>query len=120
VGGFFAHDRPNVVGSPRLDNPTPERFFNTSAFAVPQRYSFGNAGRNILIGPGLSNLDLALIKNIQLHREQMLQVRAEVFNFFNHPNFKLPESYIDNPATFGRVLAAEPARQIQFGLKYVF
>ena len=44
----------------------------------------------------------------------------EVFNFFNHPNFKLPESYIDNPATFGRILAAEPARQIQFGLKYLF
>lgn len=120
VGGFFAHDRPNVVGSPELDNPTPERFFNTAAFAVPQRYTFGNAGRNILTGPGMGNLDLALLKNIRVHREQTLQFRMEFFNFFNHPNFKLPESFIDNPATFGRVLAAEPARQIQFGLKYLF
>jgi hypothetical protein len=120
VGGFFAHDRPNVVGSPELDNPTPERFFNTDAFAIAQRYSFGNSGRNVLIGPGLTNLDLALMKAFKLHHEQLLQARVEVFNFFNHPNFKLPESYIDNPATFGRVLAAEPARQIQFGLKYVF
>ncbi|MCI0624861.1 MAG: TonB-dependent receptor [Acidobacteria bacterium] len=120
VGGFFAHDRPNVVGDPKLDDPAPERFFNTSAFAIPQRYSFGNAGRNILIGPSLGNLDLALLKNITVHREQTLQFRAEFFNFFNHPNFKLPESFVDNPATFGRILAAEPARQIQFGMKYLF
>jgi hypothetical protein len=120
VGGFFAHDRPDVVGSPELDNPTPERFFNTDAFAIAQHYTFGNSGRNVLIGPGLSNLDLAFMRNIRLHHEQTLQFRVEVFNFFNHPNFKLPESYIDNPATFGRVLAAEPARQIQFGLKYAF
>ena len=120
VGGFFAHDRPDVGGDPKLDNPTPERFFNTSAFAVPPRYSFGTAGRNILIGPGLSNLDLALMKDVKVHHEQALQFRLEVFNFFNHPNFKLPESYLDNPATFGKILTAEPARQIQFGLKYLF
>ncbi len=120
VGGFFAHDRPNVVGSPTLEAPAPERFFNTAAFAIPQRYTFGNAGRNILTGPGLSNLDLALLKNIRLRGEQTLQFRTEFFNFFNHPNFKLPESFVDNAATFGRVLAAEPARQIQFGLKYLF
>lgn len=120
VGGFFAHDRPNVVGDPHLANPTPERFFNTSAFAVPQRYTFGNAGRNVLIGPGLGNVDLALLKNIAIRSNQTLQFRAEFFNLLNHPNLKLPESFIDNPATFGRVLAAEPARQIQFALKYLF
>jgi hypothetical protein len=120
VGGFFAHDRPDVIGSPELDNPTPERFFNTEAFAIAQRYTFGNSGRNVLIGPGLSNLDLAFMKDFRLHHEQTLQFRVEVFNFFNHPNLRLPESYVDNPATFGRILAADPARQIQFGLKYVF
>jgi hypothetical protein len=120
VGGFFAHDRPNVVGNPIVENPTPEQFFNTAAFAIPPRYTFGNAGRNVLIGPGLSSLDVAFLKNIKVHQEQTLQFRTEFFNFFNHPNFKLPESFIDNPATFGRILAAEPARQIQFGLKYLF
>ncbi|HEX2520934.1 MAG TPA: hypothetical protein VHP35_02345, partial [Terriglobia bacterium] len=120
VGGFFAHDRPNVVGDPHLDEPSPERFFDTNAFAISQRYTFGNAGRNVLIGPGLSNLDLAWLKNISIRPNHTLQFRAEFFNFFNHPNFKLPESFIDNPATFGRILAAEHARQIQFALKYLF
>jgi len=120
VGGFFAHDRPNVVGEPRLDRPSAERFFDTTAFALPPRYSFGNAGRNILTGPGLANLDLACMRHVRLRGEHRLQLRVELFNAFNHPNFKLPESFIDNPATFGRVLAAEPARQIQFGVKYLF
>jgi hypothetical protein len=120
VGGFFAHDRPNVVGNPHLDDPPPERFFDTNAFAISQRYTFGNAGRNVLIGPGLSNVDLALLKNISIRPNHTLQFRGEFFNLFNHPNFKLPESFIDNPATFGRILAAEHARQIQFGLKYLF
>ena len=105
---------------PHLDEPSPERFFDTNAFAISQRYTFGNAGRNVLIGPGLSNLDLAWLKNISIRPNHTLQFRAEFFNFFNHPNFKLPESFIDNPATFGRILAAEHARQIQFALKYLF
>jgi hypothetical protein len=120
VGGFFAHDRPNVAGNPRLSRPSPDQFFDTGAFALPERFSFGNAGRNILLGPSLHNLDLALLKNIRIRGEHTLQLRAEFFNFFNHPNFKLPESFIDNPATFGRVLAAGPSRQIQFGLKCLF
>jgi hypothetical protein len=120
VGGFFAHDRPNVVGDPHLEDPTPEHFFNTDAFQIPQSYTFGNAGRNVLLGPGLNNVDIALLKNISVRPTQMLQFRAEFFNALNHPNFKLPESFIDNPATFGRILSAEPARQIQFGIKYLF
>jgi hypothetical protein len=120
VGGYFAHDRPNVNGNPQLQNPTPERFFNVMAFTVPQRYIFGNAGRNILSGPGFSNVNLALLKDIPFSGDRALQFRAEIFNFLNHPNFLLPESFVDNPATFGRILAAAPARQIQFGLKYMF
>ncbi len=120
VGGFFAHDRPNVIGDPHLDRPTPERFFNTDAFAIPPSFTFGNAGRNILIGPGMNSLDVALLKNIRLGMSHSLQFRTEFFNALNHPNFNLPESFIDNPATFGRILSAGPSRQIQFGLKYVF
>jgi hypothetical protein len=120
VGGFFAHDRPDVIGSPALNDPTPDRFFNTAAFAIPPPYTFGNAGRNILIGPGLNNFAVALLKQFRFSTSRTLQFRTEFFNLFNHPNFKLPEAFIDNPATFGRILSAGPARQIQFGLKFLF
>ena len=120
VGGFFAHDRPNVVGNPGLDDQTPDRFFNTAAFAIPPPYTFGNAGRNVLLGPGLNNFDVALLKQFQFSGSRVLQFRTEFFNLWNHPNFRLPESFIDNPATFGRILSAGPSRQIQFGLKFLF
>ncbi|MEW5976731.1 MAG: TonB-dependent receptor [Acidobacteriota bacterium] len=120
VGGFFAHDRPNVIGDPTTSSRSPERFFNTQAFAMPSRFTFGNAGRNVLIGPGRAGLDLALLKNIRVTSGHSLQLRTELFNAFNHPNFDLPESFLDNAATFGRILSAGPARQIQFGLKYLF
>jgi hypothetical protein len=53
-------NRPNVVGEPNLsrEERTLDRFFNTSAFAPNAPYTFGNAGRNILIGPGMVNFDL--------------------------------------------------------------
>ena len=120
VGGFFAHDRPNVVGDPNLETTTPDRFFNTAEFSIAPRYTFGNAGRNILIGPGLNNLDVAFLKDFRFSTSRSLQFRTEFFNFLNHPNFNLPEGFIDNPATFGRILSAGPSRQIQFGLKYLF
>ncbi|HYR44938.1 MAG TPA: carboxypeptidase regulatory-like domain-containing protein [Terriglobia bacterium] len=115
-----AHDRPNLVHDPKLSNPTPERFFDTSAFAMPAQYTFGNAGRNVLIGPGYADLDLALIKEVLTVVDQRrLQFRAEVFNVLNHPNFQLPDSYFDKP-TFGHVLSAFASRQIQFALKLSF
>ncbi len=113
------NDRPNLVGDPRLDNPTPERWFNTSAFAVPPRFSFGNAGRNILHGDGLVNFDFALMRNIRLRENKTLQFRAESFNVFNHPNFALPVTTVS--ARFGTVpsTSTDP-RDVQFGIKIIF
>src|SRR5206468_7428580 len=50
--GFGANDRPNLIGDPSVDNPSPDRWFNTAAFVTPPFGSFGNAGRNIPEGPG--------------------------------------------------------------------
>ena len=119
VGGFFAHDRPNRVGDARLANPTPERYFNVDAFEIADPFSFGNSGRNILTGPPLYGLDLALIRNFRIREATRLQFRAEFFNLLNRTNFDLPESFLDR-ATFGRITSAGPARQIQFGLKLLF
>ncbi|HEX3184005.1 MAG TPA: TonB-dependent receptor [Pyrinomonadaceae bacterium] len=117
--GFGANDRPNVAGNPEISNPTPERWFNTAAFAFPPPGTFGNAGRNILNGPGFQNFNASLMKNTALTESVNLQFRAEVFNLFNHPNFNLPDNFLGSP-TFGRISSARDPRHIQFGLKLLF
>ncbi len=117
--GFGANDRPNVVGNPRLGNRSTDGWFNTSAFAFPPPGSFGNAGRNILDGPGYQNVNLSFLKNTNLKEDLNLQLRAEFFNLFNHPNFNLPDNFLGSP-TFGRITSARDPRHIQFGVKLLF
>ncbi len=117
--GFLGNDRPNLVGQARLDNPTPERWFNTAAFAIPPFGSFGNAGRNILGGPSYRNVNFSLVKNTAITEEVTVQFRAEFFNLFNHPNFGLPDNFVGSPS-FGRLYSADSPRRIQFGLKLLF
>ncbi|HQR36296.1 MAG TPA: TonB-dependent receptor, partial [Blastocatellia bacterium] len=117
--GFLGNDRPNLVGQARLSNPTVERWFNTSAFAVPRFGSFGNAGRNILDGDGYQNVNFSLLKNTAIKEKVTVQFRAEFFNLFNHPNFGLPDNFVGS-SSFGRVLSAESPRRIQFGVKLLY
>jgi hypothetical protein len=117
--GFGANDRPNLVGNPELSNPTTTQWFNTAAFAFPAPGTFGNAGRNILDGPGYQTVNLSLMKNTALSERLNLQFRAEAFNLFNHPNFNLPDNFLGSP-TFGRITSARDPRHIQFGLKLLF
>jgi hypothetical protein len=117
--GFGANDRPNVVASPQLSTRTPDRWFNTSAFAFPAFGTFGDAGRNTLDGPGFQNVNASLVKNTRLGETLSLQLRAEAFNLFNHPNFNLPDNFLGSP-TFGRILSAQSPRHLQFGVKLLF
>jgi hypothetical protein len=117
--GFGANDRPNVVGNPELSNRTTLQWFDTAAFAFPAPGTFGNAGRNILDGPGFQNVNMSLVKNTVLTEGVRLQFRAEAFNLFNHPNFNLPDNFLGSP-TFGRISSARDPRHIQFGLKLLF
>lgn len=117
--GFGANDRPNVVGNPDLSRRSPDQWFNQSAFAFPAPGTFGDAGRNILDGPGYQNVNASLIKNTALTESVNLQFRAEVFNLFNHPNFNLPDNFLGSP-TFGRISSARDPRHIQFGVKLLF
>ena len=68
TGGQFGSDRPDVTGDPNVPNPAPEMWFNTSAFAVPRRYTFGSAGRNILRGPSFATIDVALSRSFQTRK----------------------------------------------------
>jgi hypothetical protein len=117
--GFGANDRPNLVGNPALANPAPGQWFNTGAFAVPAFGSFGNAGRNILEGPGLQTFNVSLMKNLAVREGMNLQVRSEFFNLLNRSNFNQPDNFVGSP-TFGQILSAQNARRVQFGLKLLF
>ena len=98
---------------------TTAEFFNRAAFVAPPAYSFGNLGRNTIIGPGLVNLDFTLAKSLRITEAVRVQFRAEAFNFFNHPNFNLVGRIV-NDATFGQVQSQLDPRQLQFGVKVIF
>ncbi len=117
--GFGANDRPNVVRNPSIAPGTPEGWFDTTAFRFPTPGTFGNAGRNIIEGPGYQNVNASLVKNTALTERFNLQLRAEVFNLFNRPNFNLPDNFLGSP-TFGRITLARDPRHIQFGAKLLF
>ena len=117
--GFGANDRPNLVGNPELNSHSPSQWFNTAAFAFPAPGTFGNAGRNIVDGPGYQSVNASLVKNTHLTESVNLQFRVEAFNLFNHPNFNLPDNFLGSP-TFGQISSARDPRHLQFGLKLLF
>ena len=115
-GRFGAGDRPNRIASGALATSSPEQWFDTRAFALPPRGSFGNSGRNIMEGPGLVGVNLSLMKNIRVGDNVNIQFRAEAFNVLNWTNFDLPDIFLGSPS-FGRIGSAQAPRRIQFGLK---
>jgi hypothetical protein len=123
--------RPNRIGNGTLPKSqrTVERWFNVNDFVVPAQYTFGNAGRSILDGPGFVNFDLGFNKRVRLSEQLTLEFRSEFFNALNTPQFDQPGGgTIDtagrpmitfpNAATIARTV--HDARQIQFGLKLLF
>ena len=86
--------------------------------SVP-RYTFGNAGRNILTGPGYASLDLAVAKGIPLGATRRLEARIEIYNALNRANLGLPDGFVDR-STFGRALSASPAREGQLVARFTF
>jgi hypothetical protein len=117
--GFGANDRPNVAGNPRLSNPTPGEWFNTAAFTTPPNGHFGNAGRDILDGPGSRTVNFSMVKNTAVSERLNIQFRTEFFNVLNRTNFNLPDNFVGS-STFGQVVSAQDPRRIQFALKLLF
>lgn len=117
--GFGANDRPNVAGTAKLSNPSATEWFNTAAFVLPPYGHFGNAGRNILDGPGLQTVDFSIVKNTKLSERVTFQFRTEFFNLVNHTNFNLPDNFLGS-STFGQIVSARDPRRIQFGVKLFF
>ena len=117
-------NRPNVVpGQPVLlppDQRNADHFYNPAAFADPAPYTFGNAGRDILPGPGNVVLDAALHRSFRITERGTMQFRAEAFNVLNHPNFGIPGPYPDFGPFFGKAFSAGPPRRLQFGVRFDF
>ncbi|HTM48888.1 MAG TPA: TonB-dependent receptor [Bryobacteraceae bacterium] len=114
-------DRPNRLRSGDLppDQRSIDRWFDVSAFQVQPNYTYGNSGRAILSGPGLTNLDVLLAKTFSITERLRLQFRAESFNVSNTPAFANPAANI-SAAGVGRITSAGEPRRIQFGLKLLF
>ena len=106
---------------------TPDQWFNPAAFLAPPNGSgfYGNAGRDIIPGPGLATWDLSVLKETRISERLNLQFRAEFFNVLNHANFNTPNAIVFTPAgvspTAGLVTSTSTSsRQIQFGLKLLW
>ncbi len=117
--------RPNRIADGNLpsDQRSIQNWFDKTAFTTPPQYQFGNAGRNILFAPGASNVDFSLFKRVglaKLREGSQLQVRAEAFNLFNHPQFGRPNARVDI-AQGGTITGLSTTmRQMQLGLKLLF
>ncbi len=120
TGGNFGIDRPNVLRNPKLANPSPQEWFDVTAFAIPPRYTWGNAGRNILRGPGLFTADLSLRRSFTIREGMKLTAEWQAFNTLNRTNFNLPDAFADQSLTFGKIFSAKDPRQIQFALRLAF
>jgi hypothetical protein len=99
TGEFFG--RPDLIGDPFAGTNGSDRFLNLAAFKVPctfdaggncipSTFHFGSLGRNSLPGPNYRNFDLSLFKTTSITEHVKIQLRAEAFNLFNHPNLSSP------------------------------
>jgi hypothetical protein len=115
-------NRPNLIGNPNIGNSTPSRFFDPQAFAIPEPGTFGNGGRNVIIGPGIWNVDAALTRSMRVSDTMRAQFRADFYNVFNHANFVAPPSTQNfaDAADFGSLFVARSPRILQFGLKFLW
>ena len=112
--------RADLIGDPKLSNPTPTKWFETAAFAQHAPGTFGNSPKGLVRGDGLFFVDLSLSKNIWLgDEERRLQLRIEAFNVTNHTNFNLPNASF-GAASFGTITSARPARALQLSARLQF
>ena len=95
-------------------------YFDPSSFAEAPLGQIGNARRTICCGPGTANLDFAIHKVVALREGMNLELRAEVFNVFNHTQFFSPDGNITNGASFGQVRRAQDPRLIQLAMRFTF
>jgi hypothetical protein len=114
-------ERPNRIASGVLSSgQSINEWFNLAAFTTPGEYTFGNSGRNILVGPGLTNVDLGLSRVIPATERIHIEFRAEAFNLFNTPQFGLPNATLGTSTAGTITTVVNPQRELQFALRLAF
>lgn len=94
-------------------------WFSRASFAAPTGTNFGNAGRNVISGPGFFNLDASIFKLFSITERMNLEIRGEAFSVTNTPQFNNPNTTLGN-AAFGYITGAGGARNLQLGAKLNF
>jgi hypothetical protein len=115
--------RPNLTCNPNSGPRTTAEWFNTACFAMPAAFTYGNAGRDIVIGPGLDDFDATLQNEFPVRENLKLQFRLDIFDFFNHPNLNAPVGagrIFSASSSFGSITSANDPREMQFSLRLVF
>jgi hypothetical protein len=117
----FGTQRPNLVGDPTLpaDQRTPNQWFNTAAFVPAGPFTLGTASRNPVRGPSYRDVDFALMRRVPLGGSRAIELRAEVFNLLNTPNFANPNATA-GASNFGTITSALDPRVAQLALKFLF
>lgn len=112
-------DRPNVVGNPYVRDTNSLIWIAPAAFVANGLGTFGDAGYNSLIGPGLFDIDANVTRAFPIHERYRFELRFEFFNLLNHTNFSLPVA-TENSATFGKILSSADPRILQLAAKFNF
>jgi len=117
----FGTQRPNLVGDPTLpaDQRTPDHWFNTAALIPANAFTLGTASRNPVRGPSYRSVDFALVRRVPVGGARSIELRAEVFNLLNTPNFAQPIS-VAGAANFGTIITAFDPRVAQLAVKFSF
>ena len=112
--------RADYNGNPiALDDPTTALFFNTGAFSVPLPGQFGNAPRNLIIGPGSRLLNGQFSRDIRMKSNRALTLQVTGTNLLNMVNFGAIDTVVNSP-TFGHVISVRPMRSVQLNLRFRF
>jgi hypothetical protein len=122
------NDRADLIGNPFLDPNRPrsqviDQWFNPAAFSKTTQAANsydGTAGRNIIDGPGSKTIDMTIARSFRIAERKSLQFRAEATNAFNIVNLSNPGTNANSTSNFGKITTANPMRQMQLGLKFVF
>jgi len=102
-----------------VSDPTTLRFFNTEAFSIPAVGTFGNAARNLIVGPGSHNVNMSLSKNVNFARNRGVSIRVQANNMFNNVQFAAIDTTVNSP-TFGQVTSVRPMRSVQLITRFRF
>ena len=112
--------RANYNGDPiQIGDPTTTLFFNKAAFSIPAPGTFGNAGRNTIVGPGTSNMNMSLTRNLSFGQNRGMSIQIQASNLFNTVQFSSIDTVV-NSRTFGQVTGVRQMRRIQVSTRFRF